>query len=192
MTPHRTVTIHVGDVIAERVATEIKTVVGSCIAVCLIDRRAQVAGMNHFMLPASVHNGRDAEDRARFGVHAMDLLIGAMLKAGADRHAMVAKVFGGAHVLLVPESAMSIPQCNIRFVDEFMAAEGIPVVSRDVGGYLPRRLHLHTDSGKVFVHRLGQQALQHAQLQERRHMQVIRQTGGPVGDVTLFDHPVDR
>ena len=172
--------------LAVRVPTEIKTVVGSCIAVCLIDPRARVAGMNHFMLPASTKNG-DADDQARVGVHAMDLLIGAMLKAGADRHAMVAKVFGGAHVLLVPESAMSIPQCNIRFVDEFMTVEKIAVVSRDVGGYLPRRLHLHTDTGKVYVHRLGQQGLQHAQLQERQHLRVMRRTRPQVGGVTLFD-----
>ena len=187
MTSRQTATIYVGDVLAVRVATEIKTVVGSCIAVCLIDQRARVAGMNHFMLPASTKNGRDAQDRARFGVHAMDLLIGAMLKAGADRRAMIAKVFGGAHVLLVPESATGIPQSNIRFVDEFLAVEGIPVASRDVGGYLPRRLHLHTDSGKVYVHRLGQQALQHARLQERQHLRVMRRTGGPAGDVTLFN-----
>jgi chemotaxis protein CheD len=180
-------TLYIGDFFAAREPMELNTVVGSCIAVCLIDRRAGVGGMNHFMLPAPGPGRNPTHDRARFGVHAMDLLMGAMLKAGADRRAIVAKIFGGAHVLLVPESDRSIPQCNIRFIEEFMAVEGFRVLSCDVGGYLPRRLRFHTDTGKVYVHRLGDKALQQARVEEREHLAVVRRAPAPTGDVTLFE-----
>jgi chemotaxis protein CheD len=179
-------TVYIGDVFASREPTELSTVVGSCIAVCLIDPRARVGGMNHFMLPAPGHGRNPTHDRARFGVHAMDLLMGAMLKAGAERRAIVAKIFGGAHVLLVPESARSIPQCNIRFIEEFMTIEGIQVLSCDVGGYLPRRVRFHTDTGKVYVHRLGDKALHQTRVEEREHLALVRRTPAPTGDVTLF------
>ena len=179
-------TLYIGDVFAAREPTELTTVVGSCIAVCLIDPHRGVGGMNHFMLPAPGPGRSVTSDRARFGVHAMDLLMGAMLKAGADRRAVVAKMFGGAHVLRVPESARSIPQCNIRFIEEFMAVEGIRVVSCDLGGYLPRRLRFQTDTGKVYVRHLGQKALHQTRVEEREHLAVIRRSAPPKPDVTLF------
>ena len=179
-------TLYIGDFFASREPMSLSTVVGSCIAVCLIDPRAKVGGMNHFMLPAPGHGRNPTHDRARFGVHAMDLLMGAMLKAGADRRVLVAKIFGGAHVLRVPESEESIPRRNVRFIEEFMHVEGFRVLSCDVGGYLPRRLRFHTETGKVYVQRLGDKALHQTRVEEREHLAVVRRTPEAAGDVTLF------
>jgi chemotaxis receptor (MCP) glutamine deamidase CheD len=77
----------------------IMTTLGSCIATCLWDRQAQVGGLNHFLLPEG-GGSADAEDRGgRYGSFAMELLINALLKRGATRGALEAKVFGGGQVL---------------------------------------------------------------------------------------------
>jgi chemotaxis protein CheD len=186
MTEMPEVTIHIGGVHASAAPAIIKTVVGSCIAVCLIDPVACVGGMNHFMLPAPAPDREESMDRARFGVHAMDLLVGALQKVGGQRRRLQAKIFGGGHVLQIPRHAESVPERNIRFINEYMLAEGIPVISRDLGGYLPRRIHLATDTGKVQVKRLGAQTLRQKRTEEREHMRALRATRHD-SDIVLFD-----
>ena len=180
------VTLHIGDIHVTRDPTMVKTVVGSCIAVCLFDSVSRVGGMNHFMLPSPGHGDDGALDRARFGIHAMDLLIGGMQKLGADRRRLQAKVFGGGHVLMLPQHAESVPERNIRFIEEFMTTEAIPVLSRDLGGYLPRRVHFCTETGKVYVKRLGQQTLRQTRTEEKEHLRTLGRSAR-AGEVTLFN-----
>lgn len=77
------VSIHIGGVFATREPTVIKTLLGSCIAACLRDPEAGVGGMNHFMLPAAL-NGNAEDNLSRFGLHAMELLIGEIQKLGGS------------------------------------------------------------------------------------------------------------
>lgn len=149
---HRSIcNIHIGDIFAGLQPTVVCTTLGSCIAVCLRDPLLQIGGMNHFMLPTG---GQDETASARYGVHAMELLINACMRWGADRQRLEAKVFGGAHVLQVRESANSVPQCNIRFALKFLEAEQIPIISRDLGGYAAREVLFFTDTGRTLLRRL--------------------------------------
>jgi len=145
------VTLYIGGYYASREPAIVRTVLGSCIAVCLHDPVAQVGGMNHYMLPEP---GRDAVDLARFGSYAVELLIAELQKLNAERRRLVAKVFGGAHVLSVPESGASVPSQNIAFIDELFAEERIAVLARDVGGHSPRSVRFHATTGRAFVRRL--------------------------------------
>ncbi len=146
----REVTIHIGGVHASREPVVVRTLLGSCISVCLWDPDRLVGGMNHFLLPSG-----EGGDPGRFGVHAMDRLIGAMMKLGADRRRVVAKVFGGAHVLDMVESDLGVPQRNIAFIREFLDNDGIPLVAEDVGGYQPRDVRFETGNGRVRMRRVG-------------------------------------
>jgi chemotaxis receptor (MCP) glutamine deamidase CheD len=146
------VTIYIGGVYASREPSIIRTLLGSCIAVCLWDRELGIGGMNHFLLPTGEPLGNDP---MRFGVHAMDRLIGLMMKLGADRRRFVAKVFGGAHVLSIAESVGGVPQRNIAFIREFLEHERIPVLAADVGGYQPRDVHFYSATARVRVRRVG-------------------------------------
>ena len=187
MTTRLEVTLHIGGVHAARQPTVLRTVVGSCVAVCLVDPLTRVGGMNHFMLPAPGRGTEKPQNPARFGIHAMDLLIAAMQKAGAERHRLQGKVFGGGHVLALPINGDGIAERNIRFIDEFMVTEGIPVVSRDLGGYLPRRIHFHSDTGKVYVKRLGQQTLRQARTEESAHLRMLDGAARRPGEATIFN-----
>lgn len=186
MTERPEVTIHIGQVYATGEATVIKTILGSCIAACLIDPVARVGGMNHFMLPAPGKGDGERVDRSQFGIHAMDLLIGAIHKAGGERRRLQAKVFGGGHVLRIVGNGASVPELNISFIEAFMKAEGIVVTSRDLGGFLPRRIHFYTDTGKVLVKRLGQHMLRQTRTEEGEAMRILGQEAPRFGEITLF------
>ncbi|MGK2898534.1 MAG: chemoreceptor glutamine deamidase CheD [Burkholderiaceae bacterium] len=126
----------------------IMTTLGSCIAACLWDREAKIGGMNHFMLPEG-----DAGS-GRYGSYAMELLINEMMKHGATRSTMEAKVFGGGQVIDGMHT-MNIGERNTGFVMEYLKTERIPVVSKDVLGPYPRKVCFLPASGKAMVKRLA-------------------------------------
>ncbi len=122
----------------------LSTILGSCVAVCLWDVDAAVGGMNHFLLPFGPKAAASAPER--YGVHAMELLINALLKAGATRNRMQAKLFGGARV----STALSdIGQANARFARAFLEAEGIPCRAESLGGTSARRVLFRPTTGQV-------------------------------------------
>lgn len=125
------------------------TLLGSCVAACLYDPMLAVGGMNHFMLP-----GGDADSvSSRYGAHAMELLINDLLKRGARRARLQAKVFGGGNVLSGFYSD-PIGTRNAGFVLEYLAAERIPVIAQDLGDIHPRKVCFFAQTGRTLVKRL--------------------------------------
>lgn len=154
------------------------TVLGSCVAACLVDRSAGIGGMNHFMLP-------DGGSAGRYGAFAMELLINEMMKRGARRERLEAKIFGGGHVL-GHLSALNIGERNVRFVERFLADERIAIVSRDVLDVWPRRVCLFAASGRALVKKLGagqRDAVAHV---ESRYERMLSSRPARGGEVELF------
>ncbi len=160
----------------------IMTTLGSCIAACLWDRNARVGGLNHFLLP---DGGSDAGDSGRYGSYAMELLINEMMKRGASRTSLEAKVFGGGQVIAGMET-MNVGERNTRFVLDYLKTERIPVVSKDVLDIYPRKVCFMPASGKAMVKRLAPTAAAALQAQERSaaNKAVPSTTGG--GSIDLF------
>lgn len=178
------VTIYLGGVFASRDGAVVKTLLGSCIAACLWDPRSTVGGMNHFMLPQPAH-GEAGGDLCRFGVHAMELLIGRIQRLGGDRRTMRAKLFGGGHVLQLTGAGAGVPEQNIRFIRQFMAAEGIPVLAEDLGGAAARQVVFHTGSGRALLKRLP--AARFSLLKAAQRPRGEPECGRPgFGQITLF------
>lgn len=125
------------------------TLLGSCVAACLYDPLLRVGGMNHFMLPDSDGAG---DGSARYGAHAMELLVNDLLKRGARRARLLAKVFGGGNVLRGFQDP--IGSRNARFVLEYLGAERIPVVAQDLGDIHPRKVAFFVQTGRTLVRRL--------------------------------------
>lgn len=128
----------------------IMTVLGSCIAACIWDSRMRVGGMNHFMLP----DGDSLDVSGRYGSYAMELLINEMLKLGARRETMQAKIFGGAQVMH-SFTTMNVGERNTAFVVNYLRTERIPVVSEDVLDIYPRKVCFFPVTGKAMVKRLA-------------------------------------
>ena len=125
------VTIHVGDIHVSDTPVKIKTILGSCIAACMYDPSTRIGGMNHFLLPGEL-NSLDLS--TRYGVNAMEMLINEMMKLGANRLRLQAKVFGGADIFRTNHTLMMVGKKNIKFIRGFLETERIPVLSERLGG----------------------------------------------------------
>lgn len=130
--------------------TALTTTLGSCVAACIRDPLLGIGGMNHFLLPEG-HSGDGAP--ARYGSYAMELLINDLLKRGANRKRLEAKVFGGANVLK-GFTSNPVGTRNAEFVRQYLTNEHIPILAEDMCGIHPRRVWFFPQTGRVMVQRL--------------------------------------
>ncbi|MFJ7565985.1 chemoreceptor glutamine deamidase CheD [Herminiimonas sp. NPDC097707] len=163
----------------------IVTVLGSCVSACIRDRVTGVGGMNHFMLPDSgADAGSPISASARYGTYAMEVLINDLLKAGAKRENLEAKVFGGGAVLR-GFIAMNVGERNAQFVRDFLKVEGIRIIAEDLNDIHPRKVYYFPRSGKVLVKKLKQ--LNNNTLVNREQDYANRlQSNNVAGDIELF------
>lgn len=164
----------------------IVTVLGSCVAVCLRDKAIGIGGMNHFLLPNDGNNETGLlTESARYGVYAMELLINHLLKMGASRTRMEAKVFGGGNVLRGLK-LNNVGQRNATFVLEYLHNESIPVVAKDLLDEFPRKVYFFPDTGNVLVKKI--KTLHNTTIMDRESEYRMRVKFTPKsGDVELFD-----
>jgi chemotaxis protein CheD len=158
----------------------VMTTLGSCIAACLWDREKKIGGMNHFLLP----EGHGGADSGRYGSFAMDLLIGELVKRGANRSTMEAKVFGGGAVIS-GMNTINVGQQNTDFVLNYLRTERITVVSKDVLDIYPRKVCFLPASGKAMVKRLASANTDALAAQERAAARA-RPAASAGGSVDLF------
>lgn len=130
------------------------TVLGSCVSACVRDTTAGIGGMNHFMLPNDADQAsRDTAAAMRYGAYAMEMLLNELIKAGARRERLEAKVFGGGAVL-ANMTMLNIGDRNAEFVLRYLQLEQVRVASQDLRGELPRRINYFPGSGRVTVRKL--------------------------------------
>lgn len=123
----------------------VTTLLGSCVAACIRDPVAGVGGMNHFLLPGEEARG-PGQDAERYGDYLMELLINGLMKQGAQRERLEAKVFGGARMM---RGLSDIGRKNAEFAERYLRHEGISVVGKDLGGERGRRLQYWPVSGRA-------------------------------------------
>ena len=146
------------------------TLLGSCVATCLFDPVARIGGMNHFLLAAQPSGRTPCE---RYGLQAMEVLINGLLKLGAEKSRLEAKLFGGATM----EGGMGrIGETNARFALSFLDYEGIPCRASSLGGQQGRRLQFIPTTGAVRQRLMA------------KAPPIIRPTAPePVGDILFFE-----
>lgn len=130
----------------------ISTIIGTCVAVCLYDRRRKYGGMNHFLYPKV---GRREKTTPQYGNVAVPALIRMMLSQGSRVEDMEAQIFGGG--LRSLQDNTDIGRLNVKIAKKILKKKGIPVVSEDVGGTKGRRLVYHTRTNEAIImktHRL--------------------------------------
>ena len=170
----------------------LQTLLRSCVAACLYDEAAGLAGMNHFLLA----NRRYAKDMpvnvteaGRYGIQAMELLINDMLKRGADKRRLKAKAFGAGRILEseTHDNFLCISDVNARFIREFLDTEGIPLLAEDLGGELGRVIHFHTENFSVFRRYIAKTETVQIEENERHFWSVeIQKRDRTEGAVFLF------
>ena len=163
----------------------IVTVLGSCVSACIRDRVTGVGGMNHFMLPENNNDGEGLlSSSMRYGTYAMEILVNDLLKAGASRENLEAKVFGGGHVLS-SFSTINVGQRNSQFVRDYLKTERIRVTAEGLEDVYPRKVYFFPRTGRVMVKKLKR--LNNNTITNRELDYANRLRGEPMaGSVDLF------
>ncbi len=139
----------------------VTTILGSCISVCLWDRRKNFGGINHYMLP---HWNGHGLASPKYGNIAIDKLIGKMLNLGSLKQDLIAKIFGGAEIYKHNSKSFNIGEQNIAFAQTVIRSEGIPVMGQSTGGNLGRKIIFNTANGEIhmkYVRRTEQKKISH-------------------------------
>ena len=164
----------------------IVTVLGSCISACIRDPFTGIGGMNHFMLPkgtkADMNN--PISESMRYGNYAMEVLINQLMRNGAKRENLEAKIFGGGNVLRSFTTNM-VGDRNAEFVKKYLKEEGIKIASEDVLDVFPRKVYYFPKTGKVMVKKLKDVNNQILVKQEKAYSSKL-DTNDVTGDVDLF------
>jgi chemotaxis protein CheD len=159
------------------------TVLGSCVAACIRDTKLGMGGMNHFMLP----DGGAKElvgNSARYGTYAMEVLINHLLKMGASRNRLEAKVFGGGAVMETLKSS-NVGIRNAEFVLDFLKTEKIPVVAKDLLDTYPRKVYYFPQTGRVMLKKIHHVNNDTLYSREREYQKRLVSTK-VAGDIELF------
>jgi chemotaxis protein CheD len=119
----------------------LQTVLGSCVSACLYDPERRIGGMNHFLLPDD-----GSRTDMRYASASMERLVNELLKRGALRDRLQAKLFGGARIM------PSLPDIGRRNADAalaFLRNEGIACLSQSLGGSQARRVRFWPATGRA-------------------------------------------
>jgi len=164
----------------------IVTVLGSCVSACIRDSITGIGGMNHFMLPEGAKADLDnpVSESMRYGNYAMEVLINQLMRNGAKRENLEAKIFGGGNVLR-SFTTNHVGDRNASFVRKYLKEEGIKVTSEDLLDIFPRKVYYFPQTGKVMVKKLKQ--LNNSSLVKREEAYSSKlKTDEIAGDVDLF------
>jgi chemotaxis protein CheD len=157
----------------------ISTVLGSCISACIWDEINGVGGMNHFLLPQRADNntsnwGDSASYTTRYGNWAMEYLVNEVIKQGATRNNMKAKIFGGGKI--INSMTTDVGNGNVEFVIEYLKLENIPIIANDTGGPWPRKVMFDPLTGRAQVKKLRSMHNDTVQRRERQYVSDVVQS----------------
>ena len=138
-------------------APEILTTLGlgSCVGITLYDRVKKIGGMAHCMLPT--YKGFEGQNRAKFVDSAVVELINQLVRIGASRNALVAKIAGGAHMFGRSQNndLLKIGERNAAAGLAILKALSIPVQANDTGGTHGRTIELNIEDGSLKIKTVG-------------------------------------
>jgi chemotaxis protein CheD len=139
-----------GDVFSSRDPAVYKTVLGSCISVCLFDTTLKMGAMNHFIYADS----KGLHSSEKYGDVSMKSLINHMMRLGSNRKDLIAGVYGGASGFT--NSRLLNPGLqNIDMAMKILKQTSIPVVDSDTGGHYGRKVLFHTDTNEIKIEKLN-------------------------------------
>ena len=135
-----------GQLVIAETPMELVTIVGSCVAVCLWDRKTKIGGMNHYMLPSV----NDVTNLMNGGFSATRMLIKSMVSKMSEIKNLEAKIFGGGNKFF-SENFLVVGSQNVAAAKHVLKEAGIPIVLQNTGGIFGRKVHFDTLTGNVSV-----------------------------------------
>jgi len=128
---------------------------GSCVGITLFDRAKKIGGMAHCMLPT--YKGFEGQNIAKFVDSAVIELINQLVRIGASRASLVAKIAGGAHMFGRSQNSdmLKIGERNAAAGLAILRQLSIPVQANDTGGTHGRTIELNIDTGALKIRTVG-------------------------------------
>jgi chemotaxis protein CheD len=141
--------VEVGKMIVDSSPTKLSAVLGSCVGVALVDTSTGIGGLAHVMTPSS--KGKLEKSPSQYADRAVPALVEALVRAGAARQKLQAKIAGGANVLNIGKQShiLKIGEQNADNVKASLAEEGIPLISEDIGGSVARKMRVDLSNFEV-------------------------------------------
>jgi len=141
--------------------TLIHTVLGSCVSVILYDQAHQYGAMCHAVLD-STSSGVDRDDVKcyKYMDCVLDEMISTFSGCGVSVQSLIAKVFGGAQMLLDHEKTMvascraGVGEKNAQMAVKLLKGYGCRIEATDLGGYQGRKIYFLSHMGDVFLKRV--------------------------------------
>ncbi len=185
---YKRITIHIGGYYVSKEPSVVKTILGSCISVCLFESENKIGGMNHFMLPESKDlDNVDDYNNTRYGIYAMEVIMNEILKLGGKKSNITAKIFGGGNVLPgLTSNVLKIADKNINFAKKFLSDENIPIITEDIGGNTPRKVFFFNTENKIMLKKLGAVSNEFSVEQEIKYSKILEDKLKEQSDITLF------
>ena len=131
---------------------------GSCVGIILYDPLSKVSGLAHVMLPDSTQI-RNNSNVAKFADTAVDKLIGDMVRLGANKSRLVAKIAGGAQMFSFDSAneMMRIGERNAKATKAKLSALGIRLLAEDTGNNYGRTIEFYSETGDLLVKTIGKE-----------------------------------
>ncbi|NLO93207.1 MAG: chemotaxis protein CheD [Clostridiaceae bacterium] len=129
---------------------------GSCVGIVLYDIKRKIVGMAHIMLPSSKIASANT-NRAKFADTGITDLLEGMIRLGARREDIIAKIAGGAQMFTFSSTTdtMKIGARNSEATKVMLKLLNIPLVSEDTGGNHGRTIEISSEDGKLMVKTIG-------------------------------------
>jgi len=157
-----TVYLHAGEVCFSKKSIVVSTVLGSCVAITMFNKKLKFSGISHCLLPTCKDGNSNCENCSEHYKY-VDCTITRMLEKfeqlNVKRSEIEVKLFGGADVLNNPSLAPkinSIGKQNILAAKKLIHKNNLNLVATDVGGKYGRKLFFVTNNGEIFLHRMNE------------------------------------
>lgn len=150
------INIGIADLGVSRSPNILRTILGSCIGICIYDPQTRVGGLSHIMLPSSKKNSINPR---KYADTAIPILLSEMMDAGALRDSMIAKIIGGAAMFKHSENSFmgDIGRNNIATVQQILSESSIRIVSDDLGGDYGRTIDFYLETGEIKIKTIGRE-----------------------------------
>ncbi|HON77655.1 MAG TPA: chemotaxis protein CheD [Spirochaetota bacterium] len=135
----------------------LRTILGSCVGICIYDRNKKIGGMAHVLLPHQQGDGKEE----KYADTAIPLLIKKLIKMGCTREMMSAKIAGGASMFKFQSSVAlgQIGNNNIDMTKKVLEENKIPITAEDVGGNTGRVIDFFLEDGRLKVKAAGEEKM---------------------------------
>ena len=129
---------------------------GSCVGIAIRDPSTKIGGLAQIMLPDST-SIRNNSNIPKFADTGIDELVKQLIKAGASRSRLVAKIAGGAQMFAFQNKSdlVRVGERNVEAVRRKLQQLRIPILASDTGKNYGRTVIFYPETGDFVIKSVG-------------------------------------